>query len=445
MNYSKEIIKALVLGIGIFLVLQGVNLLVYQHPINIIVLKWNFIFTMLYSVVLYLVNAIVFIQLDKFFEKNRFDLKRLIIGFLASFFFSGVAIFFLRVLEDVGFEKKSFGKFLEDEKPENYVFAMVITVVVTLVVHLIYFYKNYQENRVNEQKIIAGTASAQFESLKNQLDPHFLFNSLNVLSALIEENPENAQKFTASLSKIYRYVLEQRDKELVTVHEELAFAKTYMELLKMRFENSLEFDLTAFDCPTEGKIIPLALQLLLENCIKHNVASEQKPLKIKIYCDGGELIVENNKQKKEVLQTRNGVGLQNILNRYAILTTRNVIIEELTDSFKVKLPILTKQVNNMKTYSQYNEEAAYERAKSRVNELKDFYGSLISYLIVIPILIFINLKTVSNFQWFWFPALGWGIGLLFHGFRVFGYGKTWEERKIKEILEKEEKANNNWQ
>ena len=445
MNYSKEIIKALVLGIVVFLVLQGVNLLIYQHPINIIVLKWNFVFTMLYSVVLYFVNAFVFIQLDRFFQKDRFDLKRLIIGFLASFIFSGLTIFFLRVLEDVGFEKKSFEKFLEDEKPENYVFAMVVTVVVTLVIHLVYFYKNYQENRVNEQKIIAGTASAQFESLKNQLDPHFLFNSLNVLSALIEENPENAQKFTASLSKIYRYVLEQRDKELVTVQEELAFAKTYMDLLKMRFENSLELDFTEFDCPAEGKIIPLALQLLLENSIKHNIASDQKPLKIKIYCNGGELIVENNKQKKEVLRTSNGVGLQNILNRYAILTTRSVIIEESIDSFKVKLPILTKQVSNMKTYSQYNEEAAYERAKNRVNELKDFYGSLISYLIVIPVLIFINLKTVSNFQWFWFPALGWGIGLLFHAFRVFGYGKTWEERKIKELLDKEEKESNNWQ
>src|SRR5690606_37534350 len=116
-----------------------------------------------------------------------------------------------------GFENKTINQFLKTEKASNYLVAMIITIIVTLAIHLIYFYKAYQESKLKEQKIIAGNASAKFESLKNQLDPHFLFNSLNVLSSLIEENPENAQKFTTSLSKIYRYVLEQRDKELVSV------------------------------------------------------------------------------------------------------------------------------------------------------------------------------------------------------------------------------------
>src|SRR5690606_39756363 len=101
--------------------------------------------------------------------------------------------------------------------------------------------------------LIAGTASAQFETLKSQIDPHFLFNSLNVVSSLIEENPENAQRFTTSLSKIYRYVLEQRDKEVVSVQEELSFAKTYMNLLKMRFENSLFYDAPTELINPEGK------------------------------------------------------------------------------------------------------------------------------------------------------------------------------------------------
>lgn len=120
--------------------------------------------------------------------------------------------------------------------------------------YAIHFFKSYQENKVKEQKIIAGTASAKFESLKNQIDPHFLFNSLNVLSSLIEENPENAQKFTISLSKIYRYVLEQKDKELVSVEEELDFAKTYMNLLKMRFEISLFYELPPVITIPEAKV-----------------------------------------------------------------------------------------------------------------------------------------------------------------------------------------------
>ena len=258
---GREIVKAVIIGIIIFIILQLMNLIVNQNLPSLFSLKWNFIFTLMYSVVLYFANAIIFIQLDKYFEKNRFHLKRLLFGFFASFLISILAIFFLRIFEDVVLENKTFSEFLKHENPSNYIVAIVITIIVSLLIHLIYFYKAYQENRVKQEKIIAGNASAQFESLKNQLDPHFLFNSLNVLSSLIEENPENAQKFTTSLSKIYRYVLEQRDKELVSVAEELNFAKTYMNLLKMRFENSITFELPEDFENEEAKVVPLALQL----------------------------------------------------------------------------------------------------------------------------------------------------------------------------------------
>ena len=443
MNYLKEIKKALLLGFIIFAVMQIVNLVLNQSLPNLESIKWNFIYTMLYSVVLYMANALVFIQLDKRFEKNRFHLKRLVIGFLASFAISGFAIFLLRILEDVAFENKSLEEFLKSEKPSNYLVAMIITVIVTLMVHIVYFYKAYQENKLKEQKIIAGTASAKFESLKNQLDPHFLFNSLNVLSSLIEENPENAQKFTTSLSKIYRYVLEQRDKELVSVAEELQFAKTYMNLLKMRFENSITFELPEDFGNEDSKVVPLSLQLVLENCIKHNIVSESKPLHIKIDVEDNQLTIKNNLQKKEVLQDRKGVGLQNIVNRYAILTKRNVLVEENENYFKVFLPILTKQITIMESKNIYSENMAYARAKERVEKLKGFYGNLISYCCVIPVLIFINYKT-SDFQWFWFPMLGWGLGLTFHAFETFGYGKSWEEKKIQEILEKENREQSKW-
>lgn len=442
MKYSREIVKAVLIGIVIFAILQGVNIVITRSLPSLLSLKWNFIFTMLYSVVLYFANALIFIQLDKHFEKNRFHLKRLVIGFLASFFVSGLAIFFLRMLEDVGFENKTIQEFIQNEMPANYVVAMVITIIVSLVIHLVYFYKSYQENKLKEQKIIAGTASAQFESLKNQIDPHFLFNSLNVLSSLIEENPENAQKFTTSLSKIYRYVLEQKDKELVSVAEELQFAKTYMNLLKMRFENSITFEIPENFENEEAKVVPLSLQLLLENCIKHNVVSEAKPLHVKISIENNQLVVTNNLQKKEVLSDRKGVGLQNIVNRYAILTKRTVLVEENEQEFKIFLPILTKQITIMETQNIYNENLAYQRAKDKVEQLKGFYGNLISYCIVIPVLIIINLQSSNNFQWFWFPMLGWGMGLTFHALETFGYGKSWEERKINELMNKDDNSKN---
>jgi sensor histidine kinase YesM len=442
-KYIKEFPRATWISITVFIVLVFIQLLSggkINFDFNLLV---NFGYTMLYGYSLYFANSFVFSKLDYIFKDDRFNRKRIIIGGIASFVVSMFVIFLMRIFEDVIIEKKSLSEFLSTEKPSNYIVAMVITLIITLGIHAFYFYKAYQENKVKEQKVIAGTASAQFESLKNQIDPHFLFNSLNVLSSLIEENPESAQKFTTSLSKIYRYVLEQKDKELVSVQEELNFAKTYMNLLKMRFENSITFELPENFNNEEAKVVPLSLQLLLENCIKHNVVSENKPLHIKIYIENNLLVVENNLQKKEVLSDRKGVGLQNIVNRYAILTKRNVLVEENENVFKVLLPILTKQITIMETQTKYNENMAYTRAKERVENLKGFYGNLISYCVVIPVLIIINLNT-SNFQWFWFPLLGWGLGVTFHALETFGYGKSWEERKIREILEKESKQNNKW-
>ena len=438
----KEFPRAIILSISIFLVLLVIKLITgVTIQLNEYLLV-NLGYTILYGLTLYYANALLFIYLDSIFEVERFTKRRIIIGFLGSFLISVVVIFLLRIIEDVIIEGESFDAFLQNETLANYLVTIIITFFVTLAFHAFYFYKAYQENKVKEQKIIAGTASAQFESLKNQIDPHFLFNSLNVLSSLIEENPESAQKFTTSLSKVYRYVLEQKDKELVSVAEELKFAKTYMNLLKMRFENSITFEIPEVFDNEEAKVVPLSLQLLLENCIKHNIVSEAKPLHVKISIENNQLVVTNNLQKKEVLSDRKGVGLQNIVNRYAILTKRTVLVEENEKEFKIFLPILTKQLTIMETQNIYNENLAYQRAKDKVEQLKGFYGNLISYCIVIPVLIIINLQSSNNFQWFWFPMLGWGMGLTFHALETFGYGKSWEERKINELMNKDDNSKN---
>ncbi|MBS7787910.1 histidine kinase [Flavobacterium sp. CYK-55] len=393
----------------------------------------NFGYTVLYTYALYFANAFIFVALDKWFKSDRFSKKRLFVGFLGSFVVTLIVIFLLHFLEAVLVDQQDFNEFLAKERASNYIVSVVITLIVTLSLYSFYFYKAYQDSKVKEQKIIAGTANAQFESLKNQIDPHFLFNSLNVLSSLIEENPDSAQKFTTSLSKIYRYVLEQKDKELVPLSEELSFAKTYMNLLKMRFENSLFYELPIEEIDPEAKVVPLSLQLLLENTVKHNVVSEQKPLHIKIYLDGDYLVVENNYQKKEVLQDRKGVGLDNIASRYGIITQRKVLVNQTQEHFAIRIPILTKQVIGMELSLQ-QQNTAYYRAKKRVDELKGFYGNLISYCIVIPILIIVNLYFMPQFQWFWFSLFGWGFGLIGHAFKVFGYGGQWEERKIRQIM-----------
>lgn len=436
----REFFRSIWIGCAIIAVLLMITIAKGQKLTPYSDLMFNMAYIMMYTVALHLANTLVFMGMDRLFGTNRMSAKRLAIGFTASFFVSVFVIFLLRITEDVVIEGESVQQFFAEEELNNYYVAIIITMIVTLLIHAFYFYRKYQENRVKEQKIIAGTASAKFETLKNQIDPHFLFNSLNVLSSLIEENPDAAQRFTTSLSKVYRYVLEQKDKELVSVEEELAFAKTYMNLLVMRFENSISFELPENIPGDDARVVPLSLQLLLENTIKHNVVSQNKPLHIKIYLEDGYLVVQNVLQKKEVLQDRRGVGLQNIVSRYAIITDRTVMAEETKDYFTVKIPVLTKQLSIMET-TNYQTENSYYKAQKKVEEIKGFYGNLFSFVLINLGLMILNLVTYPQYLWFLYPFFGWGIGVAIHAMYTFNwmpfFGADWEEKKIREIIDRE--------
>lgn len=399
----------------------------------------DFAFYQLYAFVLGFSNMYFFGYMESLKWKKTDTIKRTIVGMLGATIITLIGLFVLRALTVTYYYNKSFDEFLANESIKNYQFGLWITLSIVVVFHGIYYYNRYQKQKIKEQKVIAGTARAKFDALKNQLDPHFLFNSLNVLTSLIEENPDNAQKFTTSLSKIYRYVLEQKNKDLVTVSEELKFAKTYMSLLQMRFEDALKFSLPETISDSELKIVPLSLQLLLENAVKHNVITSDSPLIISIYEEDDYLVVENNTNPKASLEKSTKVGLKNINQRYSLITRQPVDIIKNHQSFKVRLPLLNQEINIMRTRDYENEGSKYLRAKKRVDDLKGFYGNLISYCCVIPFLIFINYSTYWGFQWFWFPVFGWGIGLAIHGFTVFGYGSNWEERKIRELMDKEDR------
>ena len=200
----------------------------------------------------------------------------------------------------------------------------------------------------------------------------------------------------------------------------------------------------------ESKVVPLSLQLLLENAVKHNMVTSSKPLHIKIYEDGNHLVVMNNLQPKQIVKKGSGVGLENIKQRYKLLSERKVYINQRATDFAVAIPMLTKQISIMRTTqrSQQRINDDYVRARKRVEELKGFYYSLISYFIVIPFLIFIWYRfTPYTIQWFWFPMVGWGISNIFQAYRVYvdngALGAKWEERKIQEYMRKEEE-NKRW-
>ncbi|MDT7832129.1 2TM domain-containing protein [Flavobacteriaceae bacterium S356] len=320
-----------------------------------------------------------------------------------------------------------------------HLFYIILSLGVSTFFHARGFMRNWKaamSQETTKQEIVAKTETAKFESLKNQLDPHFLFNSLNVLTSLIGENPNQAEKFTTKLSKVYRYVLEQRNKDLIPLSEELQFARTYMELLGMRFEDAVKFTIPETVSNEELKIVPLSLQLLLENAVKHNVVSSLKPLEITIYEEEGYLIIQNNINPKEAIGKSTKVGLQNIADRYGLITSKGVKIENNNKIFKVCLPLLFKMNTIMQP--EELENSKYVRAVERVEKLKEFYQNLASYVIVIPFLIFINLQFSPQFHWFWFPVFGWGFGVLMHGLDAYNYniflGKNWEEKKIKELM-----------
>ena len=412
-------------------------------PLNALL---TFAISLMYSLIIGLGNGFVNDFLTRRFSWVEQTKTRVILGIIATFLVNVILVLLCNYVTYILILKKNANDFFTGNMGISNWITINIALLVSAILHAKSFMEEWKKStrkEVVEQKIIAKSANAQFESLKNQLDPHFLFNSLNVLSSLIDENPNLAQRFTSSMSKIYRYVLEQKDKELVTVEEELDFAKTYCELLKTRFEDSVNFEVEVKD--KKGFVVPLSLQLLLENCIKHNFATSAKPLIIKIYSENGNLIVENNLQAREQVKEREGIGLSNIVQRYSLITNRNVFIEKSEDYFKVKIPLLTEKLTNMNTNINKTEEIlAYEKAAKRVEELKGFYGNLISYCVFIPFLFFINWRTSPDYYWAFWPMFGWGIGVVAHGLQVFGIGRDWEEKQIRKYMKREEENIQKW-
>ena len=430
----------------LFWIAFAVSIIVFLlNPKTIENYFYGLLICLVYSFFLGISNGLVNKLLSQKYSWTEETTKRTVLGIVVTLIANVIVCYLCGYLNFVVIQNTAT---IEEFFSEKYAFTNWFTINIALLASAFLHAKSFMEEwkkssrkEVVEQKLIAKSANAQFESLKNQLDPHFLFNSLNVLDALIEENPPQAQRFTNSMSKIYRYVLDQKDKELVTVEEELMFAKTYSELLITRFEDSVSFDFNVDESVMQQFVVPLSLQLLLENAIKHNFATSKKPLHINIFSENGFLCIQNNLQAREILKERDGIGLSNIVQRYSLLTKNNVYIEKSEEIFKVKIPILTQKVSTMETKNLTNEALAYDRAAKRVKEMKGFYGNLISYCLVIPFLIFINLKTSPEYHWFWWPMLGWGIGVASHGFQVFGIGKNWEEKKIREIMEKDKFKN----
>lgn len=220
--------------------------------------------------------------------------------------------------------------------------SMPFPLILTVAIHTYFIYLINKQEKI-QLKQIGVEASLKYQQLKSQISPHFLFNNISVLTGLIEENQEKAVRFSEDLSKIYRYFLNQEKQDLVTLKDELSFAKKYINLLKVRFENSLQFENKIKETKTYY-ILPMALQQVFENVVKHNELSEENPVIIKISIDEGFLVISNNLNPKILNDATNPSGLENIKNRYTFFTDEKVVIIKDTNLFTIKLPILKPEI-----------------------------------------------------------------------------------------------------
>lgn len=226
----------------------------------------------------------------------------------------------------------------------NVIAGLIATFFISMIYECFYFFSKWNQSLLEAEKLKRENIRFQFESLKSQVNPHFLFNSLNTLASLIEEEPKNAVQFVQHLSQVYRYVLATRERDLVSLTEEVQFIRSYLYLLRMRFGNNLQVDINIPQNKEQHQLPPLALQLLVENAIKHNIVAAEQPLVLRIRVDKrGHLEVENSLQKKQHVEPSSGFGLKNIIKRYQLLGRSDVEISAANDHFTVALPLLHAQ------------------------------------------------------------------------------------------------------
>jgi hypothetical protein len=263
----------------------------------------------------------------------EFPVKRFLVSFSATIGYTVLVVVALVTLWDRVVDFK-FDGYLEVVIP-----ALLMTLLVSFFLHGRQFLLNWKLSEVNAQKLEKERVRAQYDSLKNQVNPHFLFNSLNALTNLVYEDPDKAAKFIKQLSEVYRYVLDSKDKEIVPLADELKFLESYLFLQRIRFGEKLNANIDVGD--GSYSVAPMALQMLVENAIKHNEISVDHPLTIHVFSDNGFLVVENIINKKSVLpEPSSGTGLDNIRNRYAFLSPVRVEVKSDGGKFIVKLPHL---------------------------------------------------------------------------------------------------------
>jgi len=332
--FLTELFKSIIYGLIVFVFLY---IFLWIDIVNSSNFVLYLVTTLIYSVTGYIFNKYLALYLNKAIPWNKYPVKRLIYGFILATILSIFIVLVVNILRLYFLYDKSVTEYITSLQFSEFKMPIYLTAIFLLVFYTIYFFKELQKTRLNTAKLQAENSKSKFVALKDQIDPHFLFNNLNVLYSIIDENPKNAKKFVKNLSLIYRYVLEQKEKDLITLDVEIDFAKKYLELLKFRFENSIFYDIRISN--KESKIVSLALQTVLENAIKHNTITDNKPLKLHIYSEKDYLVVKNNINPLSSKNNSTKHGLNSLNERCKYLMNKEIIIENNSITFAVKIPL----------------------------------------------------------------------------------------------------------
>ena len=328
----------LLISIGLFPIICGMDpYLYYEHFVH------EFPESLFYTTFFWTIFRYLIIKMRKKYPKIEDTRRRIILLVLITLIFSPIAGKLIGTFVQTGMSILGIVDHIHPSFIQQVVVTYVLSVGVFAIYEAIYYFLKYKQAIQEKERLQTVNVQSELDNLRNQINPHFLFNSLNTVMNIIPKDPERAMAYLNKLSKFYRYSVGKHEESLVSLEAEIENAKLYSDLLHERFGDNINIDFRNGYAPNT-KVVPLSLQLLIENAVKHNIVSKKNPLKVDVFIsdDKKYIHVKNNLQKRiqEVSSTR--VGLDNITKRFAYLTDDNVKIEQSNEHFEVAIPLVIK-------------------------------------------------------------------------------------------------------
>lgn len=335
---SKSIRPFLVNLAGILLLALIVTLVFFNRYEGLKQFLISYGWALAISATQWLGNAYIYGLLDKKYSWHEHLVKRAILGSLALIGYSAFAYLVVQVIMFWVVQGGLPERPLYWALRSSYI-AIAVSFIVSLIFVAVGFFRKWRASLLEAERFKSEMMMYKYEALQNQINPHFLFNSFNVLSDLVYEDQDKAVDFIRQMSQLFRYVLDSRDKELVPIREELEFIKAYSSLLQTRFENKLSIH-QDFEPEEDEMIVPMTLQLLIENCVKHNEISASLPLLVEITRKKEYIEVRNKLQLKAVGPDSKKTGLSNIRQQFRYFTPKEIVITQTDHLFTVAVPII---------------------------------------------------------------------------------------------------------